>query len=167
MRKLEVSDKSALISACKEETTRNHESRFLHRLHCVLLVAQGCSCYQVAEWFGEHPCTLERWIHHFHDYGLEGLMDEQKTGRPRKVRDDQLKQLQGDVSKKPFELEYNQTCWDGKLLKTHLESRYGVKLSVRQCQRLLNQLRHNAPPNGAQPHQTMLHSFVANKDRLP
>ncbi len=143
MRKLKIPDKSPLISACKKEVTRNREFRFLHRLHCVLLVAQGCSCYQVAAWFGEHPCTIERWVHYFQEYGLEGLKDEQKTGRPRKVRDDQLERLQDEISKKPFELGYDQNGWNGKLLKTHLECRYGTELSVRQCQRLLNQLRHN------------------------
>ncbi len=152
MRKLEVPNKPALISACKEEVTRNREFRFLHRLHCVLLVSQGCSCYQVAEWFGEHPCTVERWVHYFQEYGIEGLKDEQKTGRPKKVRDDQLKRLQGEISENPFELGYNQNNWDGKLLQTHLERHYGIELSVRQCQRLLSQLRRNATPNGALPH---------------
>jgi len=149
MRKLEISNKTVLQSACKDETIRNHESRFLHRLHCALLVAQGCSCYQVAEWFGEHPSTVERWVHYFHEYGLEGLRDEQKTGRPRKVRDDQLKRLQGEISKNPFEQGYEQNGWDGKLLQTHLKRRYGIGLGVRQCQRLLNQLRHNATSLGA------------------
>jgi len=149
MRKLEVSNKSALLSACKIETALNCESRFLHRLHCVLLVAQGSSCYQVAEWFGEHSCTVERWVHYFHEYGLEGLKDEQKTGRPRKVRDDQFKRLQGEISRNPFELGYDQHGWNGKLLKTHLEHHYGIELSVRQCQRLLNQLLHNTTSHGA------------------
>ena len=149
MRKLEVSNKTDLQSACKEETTRNCESRFLHRLHCVLLVAQGSSCYQVAEWFEEHPCTVERWVQNFHKYDLEGLRDEQKTGRPRKVRDDQLKQLHGDVSRNPSELGYDQYEWSGKLLKTHLEFHYSVELSVRQCQRLLNQLWNNATSHAA------------------
>ncbi len=149
MRKLEVSNKPVLISACKAETTRNCESRFLHRLHCVLLVAQGNSCYQVSGWFGEHPCTVERWIHHFHAYGLEGLRDEQKTGRPKKIRDDQLRRLQDEIARDPFELGYDHNGWDGKLLQTHLQRRYGIELSVRQCQRLLNQLRHNASPHTA------------------
>jgi len=149
MRKLEVANKAALQSACKDEASRNCESRFLHRLHCVLLVAQGCSCYQVAEWFGEHPSTVERRVHFFHEYGLEGLRDEQKTGRPKKVRDDQLKQLQDDISRIPYELGHGQYEWNGKLLKTHLARRYGIELSVRQCQRLLNQLLHNADSHNA------------------
>ena len=144
MRKLEVSNKAALQSACKEETTHNREFRFLHRLHCVLLVAQGSSCYQVAEWFGEHSSTVERWVHCFNEYNLEGLRDEQKTGRPRKVRDDQLKRLQSDISRNPSELGYEQYEWNGKLLKTHLECCYDVELSVRQCQRILHQLKHSA-----------------------
>jgi len=149
MRKLEVSNKVSLLSTCREETSRDHKSRFLHRLHCVLLVAQGSSCYQVAEWFGEHSCTVERWVHCFNKYDLEGLKDEQKTGRPRKVRDDQLKQLQGDISRNPSELGHEQHKWNGKLLKTHLECCYGVELSVRQCQRILHQLEHSAASHDA------------------
>jgi transposase len=144
MRKLKISNKLSLLSTCKEEATRNQESRFLHRLHCMLLVAQGCSCYQVAEWFGEHPCTIERWVHYFQEYGVEGLKDEQKSGRPGKIHNDQVKRLQGDISKNPFELGYNQHRWNGKLLKTHLEHRYNIELSVRQCQRLLHQSRNSA-----------------------
>jgi len=150
MRKLEVSNKAALLSVCKEEATRNRESRFLHRVHCVLLVAQDFSCYQVAEWFEEHPCTVQRWVHYFHEYGFEGLRDELKTGRPRKIHGGQLKQLQGDLSAAPFELGYDQHEWNGKLLKTHLEHRYDIELSVRQCQRLLKQLRHNVTSGSAQ-----------------
>jgi len=149
MQKLKVLNKAALQSACREEFTRNSESHFLHRLHCVLLVAQSCSCYQVAVWFEEHPCTIERWVHYFHEYGLEGLRDEQKTGRPRKVRDDQFKRLQSEISKNPYGQGYEQNGWDGKLLQTHLERRYGIELGVRQCQRLLNQLRHNTTSQGA------------------
>jgi len=40
MRKLEVSNKADLQSACRAEASNNKEFRFLHRLHCVLLVAQ-------------------------------------------------------------------------------------------------------------------------------
>jgi transposase len=149
MRKVDVFDKAFLQSICKKEFIRNSESRFLHRLHCVLLVAQGRSCYQVAGWFGEHPSTVGRWIRCFHEYGPEGLRDEQKTGRPRKVRDDQIKRLQSDISINPSELGYDSHKWNGKLVKIHLEQYYGIELSVRQSQRLLSQLRLNTTSQGA------------------
>ena len=140
MRKLEVSNKTTLQSACKEQNSRNDESRFLHRLHCVLLVAKGTSCYKIAEWFGDHPSTLERWVRNFNEFGVEGLKDEQKTGRPRKVRDDQIKQLQSELSAAPSKLGYKQSTWNGTLLKTHLKQHYNIELGARQCQRLLKEL---------------------------
>ena len=144
MRKLEVSDTTILQATLKKEIAHHSEQRFLHRLHCVLLVGHGFSCYQVAEWFDEHPRTVERWVHYFQEYGIVGLRDEQKTGRPTKVRDDQLRQLVNDILTDPVELGYGLRTWGGKLLHVHLERCYGVKLSVRQCQRLLRQLKLHA-----------------------
>ena len=144
LRKLKLSHTSELRSALKNAITRSLQSRFLHRLHCVLLVAEGCNCYEVAAWFGENPRTIERWVHQANEFGLEGLKDEQKTGRPAKVHDDQLKQLQVTSSCNPREFGYNQDDWDGPLLRIHLTRFYRIELSVRQCQRLLHKLQHSA-----------------------
>ena len=143
MQKLEVSNFADLQAELNKQTARAPEGRFLHRLHCVLLVARGCSCYQVAEWFREHPSTIERWVHHFLQFGAEGLRDEQRTGRPAKLRDDQRKRLQNDVSNEPGAFGYERNIWHGRLLQDHLERHYCIKLSVRQCQRLLKQLRRD------------------------
>lgn len=150
MRKLEITNLDALASDFHEKISRSHESRFLHRLHCVKLVGGGCSCYQVAQWFGEHPRSVERWVGYFEAFGIEGLRDEQKTGRPAKIRDDQVRRLKAEILNRPFALGYGQERWDGKLLRIHLECGYGIALSVRQCQRLLHQLIHNTEPNNTQ-----------------
>jgi len=145
MQNINASDATMLQSTFKEEINSSSESHFLHRLHCVLLVTEGCCCCQVAEWFGVHQRTVRRWVHYFNEYGIEGLKDEQKTGRPTKVRDDQLKQLQHDILFKPSELKYIESKWSGRLLKTHLKQHYDIEMSVRQCQRILHQMRHNTP----------------------
>lgn len=139
MRKLEVPNTNVLHSILKDTCARTSSSLLLHRMHCVLLVGKGRSCYQVGEWFGEDPRTIERWVHHYNKCGIEGLKDDRK-GRPAKVCNEQRKKLQQDIKINPDRLGYNQNGWDGKLLQTHLARRYGVQLSVRQCQRLLHQL---------------------------
>ncbi len=58
MRKLVIPNSTELQSVIKNEITHNHELRFPHRIHCVLLLGRGFSCSQVAEWFDEHPRTL-------------------------------------------------------------------------------------------------------------
>ena len=54
MRKLTISDKEVMGLAVQQEITRSEESRYDHRLHGILLVSRGLSCYQVADWLAIH-----------------------------------------------------------------------------------------------------------------
>jgi len=122
-------------------SSHTSENRFLHRLHCVILIGQGCSYSQVSNWFGEHPRTVERWVQHAREFGVEGLRDEEKTGRPTRVRDDQKSLLKIEITQAPEEFGYRSRSWNGRLLQLHLKNRYHIDLGLRQCQRLFNELK--------------------------
>jgi hypothetical protein len=47
MRPLTIADASAIVLGLQDEIRRSEESRYDHRLHGVLLVAQGMSCPEV------------------------------------------------------------------------------------------------------------------------
>ena len=47
-------------AALWHEGEHSPQSRFVHRLHCLLLVGTGQSCYQVAKVFGDDPRSIER-----------------------------------------------------------------------------------------------------------
>ena len=132
-----------------QASAHTSENRFLHRLHCVILIGQGCSYPQVSEWFGEHPRTIERWVQRLREFGLEGLKDDHKAGRPTKIDNEQKQVLESDIIKQPTEFGYETSQWNGQLLKTHLKDKYGVELGLRQCQRLLGQLKRETEPNCA------------------
>ena len=125
----------------KEEVLRSQHSRYLHRLHCVLLVGEGHSCYDLARWFDESPRTVERWVNKFNKSGVEGLKEQPKHGRSSKLAGGQLDALQRDIGKHPNTFGYDQTLWNGKLLAFHLEECYEVSLSIRQCLRILKRLQ--------------------------
>lgn len=146
-RRLKISSSDALQALLKEELHNSLESRFLHRVHCVLLIGAGHSCYEIANCFGETPRTLERWVRQFESQGISGLKDDQKPGRPKKLNTDQLKHITHDIYNPPSKFAYSKMGWDGKLLATHLKNRFGITLSVRQCQRLLKQLRQTNTSN--------------------
>ena len=55
MRPLTVSDAEAVIVGLQQEIQRSEESRYDHRLHGVLLVAQGWTCPQVGHLLGDAP----------------------------------------------------------------------------------------------------------------
>ena len=140
MHKLVIADAAVMRLAIQQEIARSEESRYDHRLHGVLLVSQGLSASQVAEWFGQDPRTVARWVHHFERRGFAGLAEGARPGRPPRLTARQVAAVDRALRQPPRHLGYAQTLWDGKLLAHHLAHRFGVPLGVRQCQRLFHQL---------------------------
>jgi transposase len=140
MRKLQIQDAEVMKIAIQQEIGRSEESRYDHRLHGVLLVANGQSCRGVAELFGEDATTVQRWVQRFEKRGFEGLRDGERSGRPRSLDERQWRQLQRDLRRDPEQFGHAQGLWDGRLLSGHLKKHYGIDLGVRQCQRLFHQM---------------------------
>lgn len=141
MRKLQFDDDSGvMLIAIQQEIGRSEESRYDHRLHGLLLLAAGHSCREVAELFGEHDTTVQRWVHRFEQGGLPALRESERPGRPRSLGPAQWRDLQSDLQKSPRDLGLTAAVWDGLSLSAHLRRRFGVQLGVRQCQRIFRQL---------------------------
>jgi hypothetical protein len=58
MKPLTIADSPRIILGLQDEIRRSEESRYDHRLHGVLLVAQGMTCPEVAHLLGERH---DRW----------------------------------------------------------------------------------------------------------
>jgi transposase len=140
MRKLQIRDAETMRIAIQQEIGRSEESRYDHRLHGVLLVANGQSCRGVAQWFGEDATTVQRWVRRFEGHGFEGLRDGERTGRPGSLDERQWRKLQRDLRRDPEQLGHPQGLWDGRLLSAHLKKHYRIDLGVRQCQRMFHQM---------------------------
>ncbi|HEX9851617.1 MAG TPA: IS630 family transposase [Woeseiaceae bacterium] len=124
----------------QDEIRRSEESRYDHRLHGVLLVAQGMTCPQVAELLGDAPRSVEYWVRRFEQSGLAGLREGERSGRPRRLDEKQLQEINKALRRMPRELGLGVNLWDGKTLAAWIAKRYGIDLGVRQCQRLFRQL---------------------------
>ena len=140
MRALTIADSATIVLGLQDEIRRSEESRYDHRLHGVLLVAQGMTCPQVAELLGDAPRSVEYWVRRFEQSGLAGLREGERSGRPRRLNEKQLREINAALRRMPRELGLGGNLWDGKTLAAWIAQRYGMKLGVRQCQRLFRQL---------------------------
>ena len=52
MKALQLTDAETMVMVLQDEIRRNEQARYDHRLHGVLLVAQGMSCRQAARLLG-------------------------------------------------------------------------------------------------------------------
>ena len=139
MRPLRVSGTTSVLGL-QQEIQRSEESRYDHRLHGVLLVAQGMTCPEVARLLGDSPRSVENWIHAFDRQGLSGLTEGERCGRPGRLDEKQVREINRVLRAKPSDAGMRVNLWDGKTLSAWIDKAYGVQLGVRQCQRLFRQL---------------------------
>jgi len=139
MKRIHISDAETVILILQDEIRRSYQARYDHRLHAVLMVAQGMSCRAVAELLGDSPRTVAYWVNRFEVEGLSGLADADRPGRPCRLNEQQLQQIQEALRSSPADFGLAANLWDGKLLSHFIHQRFGVDLGVRQCQRLFRQ----------------------------
>lgn len=139
MKPLTIADAPNIVLGLQDEIRRSEESRYDHRLHAVLLVAQGMRCPEVARLLGDATRTIEYWVGRFEDKGLAGLTEGERSGRPGRLSAEQLEEINQVLRNTPREVGLSGTLWDGKTLSAFIQERYGIALGIRQCQRLFRQ----------------------------
>jgi transposase len=136
MKKAKISDAETVILILQDEIRRSYEARYDHRLHAVLMVAQGQSCNKVSQLLGDSPRVVAYWASRFEAEGLAGLADADRPGRPSKLDERQLKIVEEALRSHPSQYGIEGNLWDGKMLSHFIARQLGVDLGVRQCQRL-------------------------------
>ena len=81
---LGAADADSIILGLQDEIRRSQDSRYDHRLHGVLLLAQGMTCPEAARLLGDAPRSVEYWVRRFEQKGLVGLREGERAGRPRR-----------------------------------------------------------------------------------
>lgn len=125
------------IRAIHKEFRRSQESRYIHRLHGVLLVISGMSRAQASELLGVPLRTIASWVNMFNKYGLDGLHDAEKSGRPTTLDDKQKQLLKAALNKSPEDFGLNGSVWTGLLVSEFLNKQCGVKFTMRHSRRIL------------------------------
>ena len=140
MKRLEIADLETFIAAIEDEICRTAERRYYHRLHVVLYALKTGNCYEAARIYNHAPHSVYNWVHCLTTYGLAGLLEGERSGRPRTLSSPQEQKLSKDLLLSPREFSYDQNVWDGPLLSHHLEKQFSAHLQVRQCQNLFHHL---------------------------
>ena len=140
MKALTISDAEVIVLGLQDEIRRSVDARYDHRLHAILLVAQGMSCPQVGALLGDATRTVENWVRRFEQHGLASLVDEVRPGRPARLSTAQLAQVDQVLREPPSAVGLGTHLWDGRTLSAYVAQEFAITLGVRQAQRLFRQL---------------------------
>ena len=93
--------------------------------------------------------TLSNWLSIVDNEGFEKLRAIKQSGRPGKLSDEQKAEIKKVLRESPDKHGY--CVWDGISLSDYIASKYDIKYSIRQCQRLFHELGFSLQRAGTFP----------------
>lgn len=134
-------DPEILLAQGKAIMTSSDESKYLFRVFAVNMVLSGTPASQVGASAGFTKAAVTGWVKAADEQGFEALRPQQKAGRPPKLTQDQLKEI--DVILQDDPKEHGYKVWDGPSLSSYIKSKYNIDIGVRQCQRIFHSLGYS------------------------
>lgn len=126
------------FDALRAEVRGSPWARQQHRIHAVLLVARGLSCRGAARLLGDSPRAVEYWVRRYNDNKINGLYGSTPSGRPPRLSAARIAELREITVGAP---PNGARGWTGVALRALILRRWGVRLGLRQSQRLLARLK--------------------------
>jgi transposase len=117
---------------------RTHDVRLRERYHSILLLMDGNSCDEIAQWVYRDEKTIRPWVHTLPEAGLAGLERAPIPGRPAWLKAEQRTQVKEAVRRCPRRSGYHISSWTTMLVGHFIDTRLGME----HCQERVLQLLH-------------------------
>lgn len=131
-------DPKELLRQGKEIMSSSDESKYYFRVFSVNMVLSGMTAEKVAQSANVSTVSVSNWVRNVDENGFESLKNKEKLGRPKKLTEEQLTEINAMLQEDPK--TYGFKVWDGPTLSALIIDKYGVDYSVRNSQRLFHKL---------------------------
>ena len=115
--------------------------RSYRRLAAMRALLKGYTRAQVAELFGRSERLVRLWILCFNEGGIDALASKPRSGRPRKIKLERLRDLLVPVLEEPAKAA--QQHWTGVKVHGWLKQQLGAELGYSTTLRYLHELGYN------------------------
>jgi transposase len=134
---------------------RREVGRVSRRAQMVQLSARHKTVPEIADTFSVCEPTVRFWIHSFNEQGPNGLFDQPRSGRPRKVTDKVKSKIVELVQNDPNKAGYLATIWTVAMLGLALIKTIGITISLSAIRNALHELDLSwGRPRLAMPNKT-------------
>lgn len=123
-------DPALLLERGKAIMSSTDESRYFFRVFAVNMVLSGTPASQVGASAGFTKATVTGWVKTVDEHGFDALRPQRRHGRPSKLTEDQLKEIDAVLQTTPK--DHDRKGWDGSSLSSYIKSRYDVDIGIRQ-----------------------------------
>lgn len=115
------------------------------RMQAIKAVRGGRTVADVAEAFGFNERTVFRWLARYNDGGQKALQSKGKSGRPRKLTDDEMRWLARAVrDETPQQMKLPYALWTLSLIQELIRRRLGKSLTLPSVSKVMKTLGFSA-----------------------
>lgn len=129
-------DIKTLMKAFKKE--KNPRAKL--RIHSIILAHKSLPNSQISQILFVHPSSVKLWIERWNKEGFSGLYERERSGRPKKLRDNEIKELKRDLNSSPKDFGYLPEAWDTKTILYHIEKKFNVKFHEKSIYKFLRKI---------------------------
>jgi transposase len=124
----------------KGEAERAGEYRVARRLHAVILNSEQRTAGDVAVILGAPRTRVSEWIANYETFGVEGLLEGFRPGRPPLLFPEDLTALHDIVESGPAAYGLDSGVWTSPMLARVIEEEYGVTYHPGHVRKLLHKI---------------------------
>jgi transposase len=138
-RMLEIHHKTvAKLSRLMKEAEQSGSYRVAKRIRAVILNAQGRTSGEISNLLHAPRCSVSEWLRNYDDYGFDGLLEGQRSGRPAGLTEKQQRELGDIIDSGPVAYGFVSGVWNGKMIAEVICDEFGVSYTPRHVRDLLD-----------------------------
>jgi len=128
------------LKRAMKEANEDGEYRVARRIHGIILNLEGWSCPEIANILKVHRSKPVVWIHRWNEYGLKGLLEGHRSGRPPRLTKKQKEHLGEIIERGPIAYGFTSGVWTSPMITRMINEEFGVKYHPAHVRRMLGEL---------------------------
>jgi transposase len=125
------------LSTIKSQLRKDEKFSQGVRLYAVYQIKNGRGAKELEELYAVSHKSICNWVHRYNRYGLEGLSDKPRSGRPSRLSEKQRAKLRKVISESPEKAGYSSGVWSGPMVVDYIQKTFGVTYKKAQIYNLM------------------------------
>lgn len=124
----------------KKEAEQEGEYRVAQRFHATVLNCEGNTSGDIARLLKAPRSRVSEWLACYESYGIEGLLEGHRSGRPPELTTGQREELAEIVDSGPMDYGFIGGVWTSVMIAQVIRDEFGVTYDPRHVRRILVEL---------------------------
>jgi transposase len=123
-----------------KQALREGAYRVAGRLHAVALNMEGKAAPQIADILKVHRTKVSKWLRNWQEFGMDGILEGQRPGRPAAMADDQRRRLTDILDSGPIAYGFSSGVWTSPMVARVIEDEFSITYHPAHVSRILHDI---------------------------